>query len=161
VLCTGLGRDYPLVLNHRLPGEVTISYDLLRMRTAGAWSGGFLGLDNTRFTQQRGESPVQPGGEALPGLGTWMWAYDGSFDYSELPPRSPAPSEHMEFRGHFVHGDHAVMSYCVAGTRVLELPDAEMLGESVLLGTRCTSMPRRSRSNSASPNWKKPARSPP
>ena len=133
VLCSNLGREYPLVLTHRLPGDVSVSYDLLRMRLAGVWTGGFLNLSDTRFTLQRGESPARPDGEPAAGLETWKWAWAGSFDSSPLHPRSPAPEEYVKFLGHFVHGDRAVMSYRVAGTPVLEMPEAERIGDSLVL----------------------------
>ncbi len=134
VLCTNLNRDYPAVLTHRLDGGAAVSYDIHRMSVAGVWTGGFLDLRNTRFDRQRGEDPVKPAGERVPGLQSWRWACEGSFDYGDLPPRGPAPKAHMEYLGHYVHGDRAVMAYTVAGTPVLEMPAAWRDGEQLVIG---------------------------
>lgn len=131
VLCTNLDRDFGAVLSHRLPGGVTVSYDIHRMNLAGVWTGGFLDLENTRFHRQRGEEPAQIDGTPVPGLQTWKWAYDGSFEH-DLPPRAPAPEKFMRYFGHYLHGDRAVMSYSIADTRILELPEAEQLDERPL-----------------------------
>ena len=125
VLCSNLNRAFPAVLTHRLPGGVSVSYDLHRMQLAGVWTGGYLDLAATRFHQQRGEAPVKPAGALVNGLQTWKWAYDGRFDYGQLPPRGPAPEKFMRYFGHSVHGDQAVMSYSIAGTRILEMPTVE------------------------------------
>lgn len=132
VLCSNLGREHPLVLTHCLPGGAAVSYDLHRMRLAGVWTGGHLNVRDTRFTNQRGEAPVRPQGEPAPALETWQWALGGQFD-RDLPPRAPAPPEMMRFRGHYVYGDYAVMSYQVSGTGILELPTAEMLAGTPVL----------------------------
>ncbi|MCF7676069.1 MAG: hypothetical protein K9M97_12040 [Akkermansiaceae bacterium] len=128
VLCSNLDRGFPLVLSHRLAGGATVSYDLHRMQLAGVWTGGYLELEDTRFHRQRGESPVKPSGSPVKGLQQWKWAYDGSFDYGGLAPRDPAPEKFMRYFGHYVHGEHAVMSYSIGGTRILEMPTAEAPG---------------------------------
>jgi mono/diheme cytochrome c family protein len=127
VLCSNLGREHPLVLTHCLPGNVAVSYDLHRMRTAGVWQGGHLDLSNTRFTAQRGEAAVQPAGRMIEGLQGWEWGHAGSFD-REFAPRRPAPEDVVRFDGHFVHGKQAVMAYRIDGVRILEMPEVADAG---------------------------------
>ncbi|SVD85715.1 uncharacterized protein METZ01_LOCUS438569, partial [marine metagenome] len=63
-------------------------------------------------------------GDAISGLQSWRWAHDGGFDYSteDLLPRGPMPAKWMEYRGHYLHGSKAVLSYAINGRGVLEMP---------------------------------------
>jgi len=127
VLESQLGTNFSDALTFRLKDDVTLSYDLHRMRLAGAWRGGFLDLSQTGHYQQRGEGQPQPKGTLLPGLQQWYWTYGGRFDYptDEVPPRGPLPSGWMKYLGHYVYNRQAILSFTVEGRHVLECPDAE------------------------------------
>src|SRR5258708_15682593 len=94
VLESQLGSDLEDVLTFRLNGNVTLSYNLHRMRLAGAWQGGFLDLSRAGHFQQRGEGQPLPQGKSLPGLQQWYWAFGGRFDYptNDILPRGPLPA---------------------------------------------------------------------
>jgi mono/diheme cytochrome c family protein len=122
-----LGKNVSDALSVQLDGNVSVSYDLHRMTLAGAWQGGFLNLSQTGHFQQRGESRPMPDGKLLEGLQHWSWAFGGRFDYptNALLPRGPVPDAWMHYRGHYVNGRQAVLSFTIQGRDVLELPGAE------------------------------------
>jgi mono/diheme cytochrome c family protein len=128
VLESQLGKNISDALTFQLDGNVSLSYDLHRMRLAGAWQGGFLDLSHTGHFQQRGESRPMPDGKLLEGLQHWSWAFGGSFDYptNDLLPRGPLPEDWMRYRGHYDNGRQAVMSFTIQGRDVLELPGADV-----------------------------------
>jgi len=126
VLASQLGNDVNNSLTFRLPKEVTVNYDLHRMRLGGVWQGGFLDLSQTHHNRLRGEGMPEVDGEAIPGLDGWAWAFDDSF---ELPPdvkqpRAPVRSDYLQYFGHYLYDDRAVLSYGIHGRRVLETIDA-------------------------------------
>jgi glucose/arabinose dehydrogenase/cytochrome c5 len=122
-----LGTEFEDALTVRLSGDVTVSYDLHRLRLAGAWQGGFLDLSRTGHDQQRGEGQPMRAGTPLYGLQNWYWAYNGQFDYptNDLLPRGPLPEKWMRYRGHYVHGWQTVLAYDIGGREILELPGAD------------------------------------
>lgn len=125
VLESQLGTNFADVLTFELRDKITLSYDLHRLRLAGAWQGGFLDLSRTGHFEQRGEGQPQPQGTPLRGLQQWCWAFAGRFDYSDndLLPRGPLPPTWMKYRGHYVYNRQGVLSYSIEGRPVLELPD--------------------------------------
>ena len=127
VLESQLGANVSDALTFQLNGNVTLSYDLHRMSLAGAWQGGFLDLSRTGHFQQRGEGRPMPEGKLLEGLQRWAWAFGGRFDYptNDLLPRGPLPESWMRYRGHYVNGRQAVLSFSIQGRDILELPSAE------------------------------------
>jgi len=131
VLESQLGTGVSDALTFQLEGNVSISYDLHRMRLAGAWQGGFLDLSKTGHFEQRGEGRPTPDGRLLEGLQHWAWAFGGRFDYltNDLLPRGPLPEDWMLYRGHYVNGRQAVLSFTVEGRDVLELPGAEQTND--------------------------------
>lgn len=126
-----LGTEVEDALTVRLSGDFTMSYDLHRLRLAGAWEGGFLDLSRTGHAQQRGEGQPLPGGKLLRGLQTWGWAYNGRFDYptNDVLPRGPLPEKWMRYRGHYIDGWQTVLSYSIEGREILELPGADKSAE--------------------------------
>jgi mono/diheme cytochrome c family protein len=148
VLESQLSTNFPDVLTFRLNENVTVSYDLHRMRLAGAWQGGFLDLSRTGNFQQRGEGQPLPQGKFLPGLQQWCWGFGGRFDYptNDLLPRGPLPPAWMKYLGHYVNGRNAALSYSIEGRSVLEWPSASVtnglatLSHTLRLGAGATSL---------------------
>jgi putative heme-binding domain-containing protein len=122
VLGSQIGAAVNSALTFRLPGEVTVSYDLHRMRLAGAWTGGFLDLSQTHHYRQRGEQMPKIDGELIAGLSDWQWALDGSFEIpaSAKPPRGPLRQDWLQYHGHYLYADRAVLSYGIHGRQILE-----------------------------------------
>jgi putative heme-binding domain-containing protein len=122
VLASQLGHRVNNGLTFRLPHEISVCYDLHRMRLAAAWQGGFLDLSETHHQKQRGEQMPQINGDPLPGLDIWQWAFDGSFDIVEAnkPPRGPLRDNLLTYHGHYLHGDRAILSYAIEGREMLE-----------------------------------------
>jgi glucose/arabinose dehydrogenase/mono/diheme cytochrome c family protein len=127
VLESQLGSKISDALTFQLSANVSLSYDLHRMKLAGAWQGGFLNLSQTGHFQQRGEARPTPEGRLLEGLQHWSWAFGGRFDYptNDVLTRGPVPESWMRYRGHYVYGRQAVLSFTIQGRDVLEWPDAE------------------------------------
>jgi mono/diheme cytochrome c family protein len=132
---SALGTNVADALTVRLQNDVTLSYDLHRMRLAGAWRGGFLDLSRTGFALQRGEGRPLPEGKPLPGVPEWSWAFDGRFDYptNGLLPRGPLPERWMKYQGHYVYDRRVVLSYLIEGRQILECPDAETNADGVVV----------------------------
>lgn len=124
VLASQLRRDVGAALTFRLDDDATFVYDTQTMQSAGSWTGGFLDLSNTQHYKQRGEGEAQPGGEPIEGLEGFGWGYGGilNWDESQRPPRGLLPTEWLDYRGHYVHGDQAILSYAVDGREVLDSP---------------------------------------
>lgn len=122
VLASQIGAAVNNALTFRLPDDVTISYDLHRMRSAGAWTGGFLDLSQTHHYRQRGEQMPKIDGELIAGLSDWQWAFDGSFEVpaDAKPPRGPVRQDWLQYYGHYLHGERAVLSYGIQGRKILE-----------------------------------------
>src|SRR5581483_5274227 len=145
---SALGTNVADALTVRLKNDVTLSYDLHRMRLAGAWRGGFLDLSRTGYALQRGEGRPLPEGKLLQGRAAWSWAFDGQFDYptNQLLPRGPLPAHWMKYQGHYNSDRRVVLSYLIEGRQVLEVPDAESASDGIVIvhtlriGTGSTSM---------------------
>ncbi|QDU92786.1 DUF6797 domain-containing protein [Lignipirellula cremea] len=135
VLGSQLGGQVNNALTFRLSPEVTVSYDLHRMRLAGAWTGGFLDLSQTHHYRQRGERMPQIDGDPLPGLGAWQWAFNNSFDLpaDAKPPRGPVREDWLQYEGHYLYGNQAVLKYAIEGRRVLETLQARDPGDLLTL----------------------------
>jgi glucose/arabinose dehydrogenase len=129
------GTNFNDALTIRLRDNVTLSYDVHRLRLAGAWQGGFLDLSRTGHYQQRGEGQPMAQGKFLPGLKQWYWAFGGRFDYptDDLLPRGPLPSSWMKYQGHYRYNRQAILSYTIEGRQVLELPEAEQTNALVVV----------------------------
>lgn len=127
VLASQLGDDVGCALTVRLDEDTSISYDLQILSSPAAWSGGFLDLAKTQHHQQRGEGRARPGGPLIPGLDGYGWGYGDKLDWdrSRRPPRGPLPTDWLDYHGHYVHGDSAVLAYAVEGREVLEWPTVD------------------------------------
>ncbi len=135
VLGSQLGTSVNNALSFRLAGDVTVSYDLHRMRLAGVWIGGFLDLSQTHHFRQRGEQMPQIAGELISGLSDWYWSFDGNFDIpvDAKPPRGPVRNDWLQYYGHYLHGDRAILSYGIHHRRILEtVHSSQSLGQLVL-----------------------------
>ena len=122
VLASQIGTSVNNALTFRLPNDVTVSYDLHRMRSAGAWTGGFLDLSQTHHYRQRGEQMPKIDGELLAGLSDWQWAFDDLFEIpaDAKPSRGPVRQDWLQYHGHYLYGDRAVLGYGIHGRKILE-----------------------------------------
>ncbi|MHC4996175.1 MAG: DUF6797 domain-containing protein, partial [Planctomycetota bacterium] len=134
-LASQLGRDISSVLTVDLGHDVAVSYNLHRMRLAGAWTGGHIDVSGTQHHKQRGEKMPMPAGPSLLGLDSYYWALGGDLDYDgeAMGIRNPAPRGQLDYKGHYLHGDRVVLSFDIDGRHVLESPEAEVDGERVIL----------------------------
>jgi len=131
VLASQLGQEVNRALSFRLPHQVTVCYDLHRMRLGGVWQGGFLDLSETHHYRQRGEKVPQPLGVEIPGLANWKWRLGGSFEIPEhaKPPRGPVRKDWLQYHGHYLYAEQAILSYAIHGREILEMIHANATGE--------------------------------
>ncbi|MFT5734413.1 MAG: glucose/arabinose dehydrogenase/cytochrome c553 [Planctomycetota bacterium] len=124
VLATQLGDDVGACLTVRLGPQISMAYDLQLLESPGAWTGGFLELEQTQHYQQRGEARAKPKGTPLEGLEGYGWGHGGTLDWdrSVRPPRGPLPSSLLDYHGHYLHGRDVILSYAIDGREVLERP---------------------------------------
>ncbi|MCA9052446.1 MAG: c-type cytochrome [Planctomycetaceae bacterium] len=135
VLGSQLGNQVNNGLTFRLTEDVSVCYDLHRMRFAAAWQGGFLDLSQTHHYRQRGERMPQIRGDEIPALSQWAWELNGSFDLpaDAKPPRGPVRNDWLQYHGYDLHGDRAILSYGIHGREVLESIAATMEDRRVSL----------------------------
>jgi len=135
VLGSQLGNKVNNALTFRLPNEITVCYDLHRMQIAAAWQGGFLDLSQTHHYRQRGERMPQIDGSEIPALSYWAWELNDSFDIpaDAKPPRGPIRENWIQYHGHYLHDDHAILSYAIEGREVLETVDGRKDNDAVSL----------------------------
>ncbi len=134
-LVSQLGASFPVILSVSVGEDVTVSYNLHRMRTVATWQGGFLDLSKTKFENLRGEGNPLPEGTPLDGLQSWYWAYGTEMDHEalDLDPRSPAPEKWMSFEGRFTHGNQTTLHYTINGRKILETPGAKQTSDFLSL----------------------------
>ncbi|WP_158545186.1 DUF6797 domain-containing protein [Bremerella cremea] len=131
VLGSQIGSEVNNALTFRLADEISVSYDLHRMRLAGAWQGGFLNLSQTQHYRQRGEQMPQIQGEILSGLTDWQWSLDNSsFEITpeQKPARGPVSADLATYHGHYLYGDQAILSYTIGDRKILESITGEKAG---------------------------------
>ena len=127
VLGSQLGQSINNSLTFRLPDDLSVNYDLHRFRLGDVWQGGFLDLSQTQHYRQRGERMPGPDGHSIPGLGTYGWQWQDSFDIPKnaKPPRGPVRADWAQYRGYYLHDDHAILSYRILDRNVLEVIAAD------------------------------------
>src|SRR5262245_58095767 len=91
-------------------GDAAVTYDTQRMCVRAGWTGGFLKFDPTRFGLIK---PPAPAGELQ----------------FESPSIDGWTGGEVVFRGQHRHNDRVVLEYTVGGTRILESPWSEKIGE--------------------------------
>ncbi len=134
VLASQIGSQVNHALTFHMRDGVTFSYDVHRMRGT-AWEGGFLDLSQTHHYRQRGEQMPQIAGDLLPGLSEWGWFYTSDYKIADdvKPPRGPVRGDWLQFFGHYLHRDQAILSYGIHGRKILEMVQAERVGERPLI----------------------------
>lgn len=135
VLGSQLGNSVNNALTFRLADDITASYDLHRMKIHEVWRNGFLDLSQTHHYRGRGEQMPQIDGEPIPGLGTWQWAYNDSFEMPDdaKPPRGPVNADRMRYFGHYLFADQAVLSYAIEDRKILETIESETTNDLISL----------------------------
>ncbi len=142
VLTSQFRREVNRAMTFDLGEGVFASYDLHRMRQHHVWDG-FLNLSQTQHMRYRGERQPFPDGELLEGLQTYHWAFGA--DFEAAPENSlmqglengksmgPTDPEMMRYKGHYLDGRTATLSFSVLGREVLERPRVHRLGDFVVL----------------------------
>lgn len=130
-----LGKHVSSALTVKLGHDVSLCYDLQRMKQAGVWRGDFLNISETQHHRLRGGGTALPGGPELEGLDTWYWGYEGALDYPQdrVSPRSPLPTEWLDYHGYYLHGNQLVLSYAISARDIFETAAAHKEDELMAL----------------------------
>ena len=142
VLTSQFRREVNRAMTFDLGEDVFVTYDLHRMRQHHAWEG-FLNLSQTQHIRYRGERQPYPDGEPLDGLQTYHWAYGEDFDpapensllagLENSKSMGPTDPELMLYKGHYLDGRTATLSFTVLGREILERPRAHRGADFVVL----------------------------
>jgi len=103
-------------------GDGGVVFDRCTMRLAAGWSGGWLNHSDRRFGLINTPTPKgDPVFATPPGAG---WAdRNGKWETGAKKDTAPLPADWVRYRGLYVHGDRAVLSYRVGATDVLDVFD--------------------------------------
>jgi glucose/arabinose dehydrogenase len=106
--------------------EAAIAFDTDLLRYAACWTGGFLNLDKTHLTSEKGSVPLTPLRSpvfATP-LRTPGWTLDpaGSFTDPRPRPFGPLPRGVGRYLGLYRHGERVIFRYRVGDADVLDAP---------------------------------------
>jgi hypothetical protein len=108
--------------NDKNAGAICFDTDLLRYYAG--WTGGFLNLSRTHLTSSKGSWHALIDGDVKfrsgPGPG---WSTSDDFTDPRPMAAGPLPREWGRYKGLFRHGDQVILSYEVAGNRILEMPE--------------------------------------
>jgi glucose/arabinose dehydrogenase len=121
----GNGADGAPVL-----GGMCFDADLLRM--SAGWTGGYLDLKGDAYDGSHSPGPRTAGRPVFATRPTPGWAAkDGGFADPRHEPYGPLPAGWAKYKGCYVHGAQAVLSYSVGAGAVLELPGMEPGGAAL------------------------------
>ncbi|MCM8529497.1 MAG: hypothetical protein NE327_23440 [Lentisphaeraceae bacterium] len=112
-----------------------ILYDTDLVRVASAWTGGFLNFtkDVMRARDYRSILPVSEPIVATGQLPGWGKPSNGSFEDPRERPFGPLPREWSKYRGIYLSGDKSVVFYTSGQSEILELPQAERVGDQLFI----------------------------
>jgi hypothetical protein len=97
-----------------------MAFDTDLLRTAAAWTGGFL-----HWYPARDSLEQWPGPDGFSHFGTGErpgWSTNGEFNDPRPWRYGPLPRERGHYKGLYVHGDDVVFSYAIGDADVLERP---------------------------------------
>jgi hypothetical protein len=107
--------------------QAAVVYDTDLMRVAAVSEGGHLDISKINYTSYKGNDVASLQGEQLVGtsiLPGWADPESGSFSDPRSYPNGPMPASWLKYHGHYVAGEHVVLSYRVGKHEVLERPGA-------------------------------------
>ncbi|MCM8540906.1 MAG: hypothetical protein NE328_11580, partial [Lentisphaeraceae bacterium] len=112
-----------------------VLYDTDLVRVASAWQGGFLNFtkDVMSARDYRSILPVSEPIVATGQLPGWGNPADGSFADPRERPFGPLPREWAKYRGLYISGDKSVVFYTSGQAEILELPQAERVGDELFV----------------------------
>jgi hypothetical protein len=113
----------------RLGTNASVCFDTGLLRYAAGWTGGWLSLygtpfDGTHRPPEKSRPAINGDVQFMTRVGPGV-ARDRSFGDPRSSQFAVLPEEWGKWRGLYVYGDQVVLSYTVAGCRVLELPGIE------------------------------------
>lgn len=128
VIDPGLRRGQPetvilRAINVYLGGKYCAAFDTEMCGFAAAWSGGFVNIDGTNLNGYKGETlghlrlPVIFQNAQTPG-----WSLNGDFSDPRRPAFGALPKNVAHYKGLYLHGWKTILSYTVAGVKVLDMP---------------------------------------
>ena len=126
----------------RVPGG-GLCFDADLLRFSAGWTGSrFLDLTGDAYDAKHSQGP-NIGGKPVfttPAVPGWARA-DGSFADPRHEPFGPLPADWARYRGIYVHGDQAVLSYSVGAGSVLEVPGSLAEGKALTRTIQVSDLP--------------------
>jgi hypothetical protein len=108
-------------------GEGGVIFDRNQLGLAAGWTGGWLNHSDRRFGLLNTPTPA---GRMLTSTASGPgWAGPTG----KYPPTAPLPHAWGRYKGLYLHGNRAVLSYLVEGVEVLESPWMETVGGQTVL----------------------------
>lgn len=108
--------------------SVSFCFDTEHMRVAGVWVG-----KPASYVADKNMGPAVEGVMLFatrPGPG---WSKGGEWNDPRPVPEGPLPREWAHYKGIYLNGDRAVLSYMVGDCAVLEMPEANQSGDQVVV----------------------------
>jgi hypothetical protein len=120
--------------------EAAVAFDTDLLRYVGGWTGGFLNLEKTHLTTEKGTVPPSPKGKfafttplRTPGVSN---SPDDGFADPRPRPFGPLPKTAGYYKGLYRHGERVLFRYAVGDTDVLDTPGLVALDDGNVGFTR-------------------------
>lgn len=124
-------------LTLKLDHDTSLCFDTDLLRYAGAWTGGWLKLMGTPFDgTHRPPEKSRPAvdGKLLFATGTGPGcSIDGTYNDPRPEPFGPLPATRAKFRGLYLQGTKAVLSYTVGNCELLDHPQARKVDDHLVI----------------------------
>ncbi|HYG77064.1 MAG TPA: DUF6797 domain-containing protein [Planctomycetota bacterium] len=108
-----------------------ICFDTELLRVSAAWTGEYIDWKGINLeggmTFPKITGDIHAAASALPG-----WGPSEELKDPRAHGEGPLPAEYGRFKGHYIHGEHVVLSYTAAGATVLERPSVERAGNTTV-----------------------------
>lgn len=126
-------------LTVKLDNDINLNYNVQRMSTTAIWKGG-INTSETKYKIYWGQGQPFVEGEKIDGLDVWQWTFGDKIEQlnKTTSVRSPLPSRHMRYLGHYTYKKNTILSYTIEGRDVLELPKAIKLNDQIILSQTLT-----------------------
>jgi hypothetical protein len=107
-------------------GRAAVLFDRNQLRLAAGWTGAFLHHSDRRFGLLNTPTPAGTIAFTTPSGPGWTNPRNTWDD--PHPPTAPLPRDWAKYKGLYLHGKHAVLSYTVGAADVLDSPWVEKSG---------------------------------
>ncbi len=109
-----------------------VCFDTDLLRYSAGWTDGWLDIKGVAYDGSHGPAGPTTAGEQMFGTSpTPGWSKGDNLADPRSEPFGPLPAEWAKWKGLYVNGNQAVLSYTVGGAAVLEVPGLEAEGKVI------------------------------